>query len=109
MAIEYNRATYALTTSMADAFGPVGSGEVVIVKTIQLTNKDGTNAADATVQLIDGSSNVTEQVKNLTIVAKDARPALVGPLNMITGDKLQMQASANGDIVATISYMKVTP
>lgn len=98
MAVTYLSFTYALTTIMSDATPPVPVGKVWIVLDVQLTNIDGVNAADATVQRLLASAAVSKYVHNLTIAKGDARPA-------ITGKKVM--ASANGDIAAEIAVVEM--
>ena len=95
----------ALTTAAQDVF-TVPAGKVRYITAIHLANVDGTNAVDATVRWTDASAAnaVFNLVFNLTVAAKDARPAMVGPIALAAGDKLQALASANGDAELTVTY-----
>ena len=101
-----NTVGLALTTSMQDIGSAVPSGKVRYYTMIHVANVDGTNDVDATVQWTDASNSNTayKLVHNLTVAKKDARPAMVGALALAAGDKLQGQASADGDAVVTATY-----
>ena len=101
-----NNTGQELTTTIADVFTvPASTARQII--SINAANVDGTNDADVTVQWTD-SSNADAVVRlafEVTVEAKNARPMMVGPLVLMSGDKLQAKASAASDIELTVSYI----
>ena len=80
-----------------------------MVHAVYLSNIDGTN--DATVNLsISGSANfVTRRYILKTIdVPADSTVVIEKPINLGAGDKLETQASANGDIDVFASILEIT-
>jgi hypothetical protein len=108
---------------MANTFKSAASGSTTTIQTlytcpaatsgvvhaVYLSNIDGTN--DATVNLsISGSANfVTRRYILKTIdVPADSTVVIEKPINLGAGDKLETQASANGDIDVFASILEIT-
>ena len=108
---------------MANTFKSAASGSTTTIQTlytcpaatsgvvhaVYLSNIDGTN--DATVNLsISGSANfVTRRYILKTIdVPADSTLVIEKPINLGAGDKLETQASANGDIDVFASILEIT-
>ena len=108
---------------MANTFKSAASGSTTTIQTlytcpaatsgvvhaVYLINIDGTN--DATVNLsISGSANfVTRRYILKTIdVPADSTVVIEKPINLGAGDKLETQASANGDIDVFASILEIT-
>ena len=80
-----------------------------IIHAIYLSNVDGTN--DATVNVaVSGSANFqTRRYLLKTVdVAADSTVVVEKPINLGAGDKLETQASANGDIDVFASILEMT-
>ncbi len=80
-----------------------------IVHAIYLSNIDGTN--DATVNVsISGSANFTDRryILKTVDVPADSTVVIEKPINLSAGDKLETQASANGDIDVFASILEMT-
>lgn len=109
MARTYKNAKAALTTSNATIV-TAGAGETLLILSAQITNIDGTNEADATLSWTDSSDSDTETAlcSAATVAAKDAIDGISGTQVLETGDALKGLASANGDLVVTVSYVVVT-
>jgi hypothetical protein len=80
-----------------------------VVHAIYLSNIDGTN--DATVSVaISGSANFTTRryILKTVDVPADSTVVVEKPVNLGAGDKLETQASANGDIDVFASILEMT-
>ena len=84
-----------------------------VVHAIFLSNVDGTN--DATVNVaISGSANLSATQEKRRYILKtvdvpaDSTVVIEKPINLGAGDKLETQASANGDIDVFASILEMT-
>ena len=84
-----------------------------VVHAIFLSNVDGTN--DATVNVaISGSANLSAVQEKRRYILKtvdvpaDSTVVIEKPINLGAGDKLETQASANGDIDVFASILEMT-
>ena len=80
-----------------------------VVHAIYLSNIDGTN--DATVSVaISGSANFDDRryILKTVDVPADSTVVVEKPVNLGAGDKLETQASANGDIDVFASILEIT-
>ena len=80
-----------------------------VVHAIYLSNIDGTN--DATVSVaISGSANFDDRryILKTVDVPADSTVVVEKPVNLGAGDKLETQASANGDIDVVASILEMT-
>jgi len=80
-----------------------------VVHAIYLSNIDGTN--DATISVsISGSSNFDDRryILKTVDVPADSTVVIEKPINLGAGDKLETQASANGDIDVFASILEIT-
>jgi|TARA_B100002003_G_scaffold201513_1_gene193261 hypothetical protein len=80
-----------------------------VVHAIYLSNVDGTN--DATVNVaVSGSTYFNDRrylLKTVDVPA-DSTIVIEKPINLGAGDKLETQASANGDIEVFVSILEIT-
>ena len=80
-----------------------------IVHAIYASNIDGTN--DATISIsVSGSANFQERrylLKTIEVPA-DSTVVIEKPINLGAGDKLETQASADGDIDVFASILEMT-
>lgn len=97
-----------LTTSLADVY-ECPSGKAAKITHAQVANVDGSAAADVSVALYDSSASATYYYAKTISVAADAglKPLgdLVGAV-LEAGDKIQGQASANGDLDIILSVVE---
>ena len=108
---------------MANTFKSAASGSTTTIQTlytcpaatsgvvhaVYLSNVDGTN--DATVNLsISGSANFDDRryILKTVDVPADSTVVIEKPINLGAGDKLESQASANGDIDVFASILEIT-
>ena len=108
---------------MANTFKSAASGSTTTIQTlytcpaatsgvvhaVYLSNIDGTN--DATVNLsISGSANFDDRryILKTVDVPADSTVVIEKPINLGAGDKLETQASVNGDIDVFASILEIT-
>jgi hypothetical protein len=106
-----NTFTSAATGSRTDLLTlytcPVAT--TAVVHAIYLSNVDGTD--DATVNVaVSGSATFNERryLLKTVDVAADSTVVVEKPINLGAGDKLETQASANGDIDVFASILEMT-
>ena len=87
----------AITTGMATIYTATDTD---IVHSIHITNIDGTNSADVSGQLYAGEYSIAYTVP---VPAGSSVELLKQPKILNTGETIQLQASADGDLHATIS------
>ena len=84
-------------------------GTTAVVHAIYLSNIDGTNSATINLS-VSGSANFNTRryiLKTVEIPA-DSTVIIEKPINLGAGDKLETQASADGDIEAFASILEIT-
>ena len=96
----------AVTTSRADIVD-VPAENCAKINTLMISNIDGTNAADITVEVsVDNGSNYVK-IANTISVPADATLVVVGKDNgfyLDETDLLAVTASANSDLTYLVSY-----
>ena len=96
----------AVTTSRADIVD-VPAENCAKINTLMISNIDGTNAADITVEVsVDNGSNNINKKKTISVPA-DATLVVVGKDNgfyLDETDLLAVTASANSDLTYLVSY-----
>ena len=102
-----NAATGSNTTINAMYTCPGGTTSVV--HTIYLSNVDGENSATINLS-VSGSANFTTRryILKTVEVPADSTVIIEKPINLGAGDKLETQASADGDIEAFASILEIT-
>ena len=108
MANTFKSAATGSTTSLTTLYTcPVGT--TGIVHAIYASNIDGTNDASISIS-VSGSANFTTRryILKTVDVPADSTVIIEKPINLGAGDKLETQASANGDIEAFASILEIT-
>lgn len=97
----------AVTTTMtALVTNTSGSGQVYKVNNLIVSNVDGTNPADITVEFFDNQTGSWNLASTITVPA-DATLVVLSKETAIyleENDSIRVQASANGDLEAVCSY-----
>ena len=88
---------YPVTNSMATAYTAT---DAVVVHSVHITNIDGTSSADVSGQMYAGGYSIAHTVP---VPAGSSVEMLKQPKVLNTGETLQLEASASGDLHATIS------
>ena len=84
-------------------------GTSAVVHAMYLSNVDGTSSATINLS-VSGSANFTTRryiLKTVEIPA-DSTVIIEKPINLGAGDKLETQASADGDVEAFASILEIT-
>jgi len=100
--------TFALTTSLTTLV-TCAANHVYKINSIIVTNIDGTNAADVTVNYNDGTN--TRAIGSTISVPADAALNLVDKNSgfyLMENDIISGSASANSDLVCLISYEDIS-
>ena len=85
------------------------AGTTGVVHAIYVSNIDGTD--DATINVtVSGSANFTTRrhIMKTVNVPADSTLVIEKPINLGVGDKLETQASANGDLEVFASILEIT-
>lgn len=109
MAEVFKNARYALTTSNSTIYTcPAGTSAIVVLA--QIANIDGTDEALADLHWTDASAGAaaTNLLKAAPIPAGSALQGIGGKLVLEAGDSLRGKASANGDLVITVSVLEIS-
>ena len=108
MANTFKNAATGSNTSVTTLYTCPGATSAVI-HALYVSNVDGAN--DATINVtISGSANFTTRRHLMKTVNVPADSTLIveKPINLGAGDKLETQASADGDIEAFASILEIT-
>jgi hypothetical protein len=102
-------ARYAVTTSLANALAnSAASGKVLKINSIFCANVDGTNAADISVSIYDGTTDF--YIAKTIAVPADATQVLSTKetyFYLEEGDSLRALASAASDLELVIGYEEI--
>lgn len=101
----------AVTTSAtAVVTNSASSGKVLKINSLIISNVDGTNAADVTVDVYKNQTTAYELASTITVPA-DATLVVVSKDTAIyleENDSLRVTASANNDLEAVCSYEEIS-
>jgi hypothetical protein len=97
----------AVTTSLAALVtNTSGSNQIFKINSLIISNVDGTNAADITVEFYDNQTTGYKLASTITVPA-DATLVVISKETAIyleENDSIRVQASATGDLQAVCSY-----
>jgi hypothetical protein len=100
---------YAINTSMATAFtAPATANLRYVVHSIHVTNIDGTNSANVSGQFSGTTYSSISFATTVPVPAGSAVELLKKPKVLQPDDLIQLQASADGDLHATITIESVS-
>jgi hypothetical protein len=103
-------ARYAVTTSLANALAnSAASGKVLKINSIFCANVDGTNAADISVSIYDGTTD--RYIAKTIAVPADATQVLSTKetyFYLEEGDSIRALASAASDLELVIGYEEIS-
>ena len=108
MANTFKSAATGSTTDLA-TFYTCPAATSAVVHAIYLSNVDGTNDASVSIS-VSGSANFDHRsyILKTVDVPADSTVVIEKPINLGAGDKLETQASANGDIDVFASILEMT-
>lgn len=107
MANSFKNSAAAIGTSRTDVYTCPASTQAVI-HAVYLSNIDGSNSVDATVEIYDSSGTTYFHVGKTLPVPADSTLVLDKPINLEAADKLTVTASAASDLECVISVLEVT-
>jgi len=105
------------TTSSSIVVNPVNSGQVFKINTIMISNVDGTNAGNVSVELFKfgaqntstGSGNATYGIANsVTVPAKSSLDVMSKSIYLEEGDHLKAKADANNRLHLITSFEEIS-
>ena len=107
MAVTFNMKSFSLTAS-DETLITVPSGKVYIVLGMQVSNIDGTSAADVSLSTVDSNNSNKEAYlcKTVSVPPDAAFVPIDGKLVLCAGDSLKGLASAAYDLEVTVSWME---
>lgn len=111
MANTFNNAKVQLTTTTAtDIYtAPSGTGNVAIVLSTLAANYNGSNSADITLSITDGSNNVLSYIASTIPVPNDTTLELIpNKVVLKAGEKLRATASSANYFYITASVLEIT-
>jgi len=93
------------TTATAIVTNAAASGKAYVVTALYVSNVDGANAADITVDFYR-SAAATEIVKTVSVPADASLVPIIkdAAINLEEGDSIRLTGSATGDLKAVCSY-----
>jgi hypothetical protein len=95
------------TSATAIVTNSSGSGKVFKVNALYISNVDGTNSADITVDLF--RSSTAYRIALTVVVPADASlDVLSKAIYLEEGDSLRLTANASGDLEAVCSYEEIS-
>lgn len=96
------------TTPTAIVTNGSASGKIIKLNSLIISNVDGTNSAEVTVDIFR-SSTAIHIVKGVSVAAASAFTAIDKNITLYLeeGDSLRVTASANGDLEAIVSYEEI--
>jgi len=101
-------AVQAVTTSAtAIVTNSAASNKVFKINALYVSNVDGTNAADITVDIFR-SSTAYKIAHTVSVPADSTLDVISKSIYLEEGDALRLTASANGDLEAVCSYEEIS-
>lgn len=108
--VEAKRAVQAVGTSAtAIVSNSAASNKTFRVISLYVSNVDGTNNADLTVDVYDGTT--ARHICKTVVVPADSTLCVIGkdePVYLMEGDSLRLTANATGDLEAIASYEEIS-
>lgn len=95
------------TSATAIVTNSSGSGKVIKVNALYISNVDGSAAADITVDLYR-SSTPYRLGSTISVPADDSMDVITKAIYLEEGDSLRLTASASGDLEAICSYEEIS-
>ena len=107
MANTFKNVASAVTTVSTSIYTCPAATQAVI-HAIYITNVDGTNQADTTIELYDSSQTTAFKIgMNLPLPVKSTL-VFEKPINLEANDELRLSANVNGDVEVVASILEIT-
>ena len=103
----------ALTTALTTALvmNPASSGKAFKINSIIVSNVDGTNAADTSIEFYDSSATAATRIASAVTVPAKTTLVVVdknASFYLEEGDLIRGGASANSDLECLITYEEIS-
>lgn len=110
MANTFKNAYLDVTSSAQDLYtAPASTTSIVL--TLRVTNVDGTNSDDVTVEVVDSDTTTKALIASTMAVPADSSLEIAGTSKIVleAGDKIQVTgAAASGDLEVFASILEIT-
>jgi len=110
MANTFKNSYLDVTNSAQDLYtAPASTTSIVL--TLRVTNVDGTNADDVTVEVVDSDTTTKAFIASTMAVPADSSLEIAGTSKIVleAGDKIQVTgAAASGDLEVFASILEIT-
>jgi hypothetical protein len=110
MANTFKNAYLDVTSSAQDLYtAPASTTSIVL--TLRVTNVDGTNSDDVTVEVVDSDTTTKAFIASTMAVPADSSLEIAGTSKIVleAGDKIQVTgAAASGDLEVFASILEIT-
>lgn len=103
----YKNAGAAIGTSATTVYTCPGS-TTAIVNGVYISNIDGVNDAEVTVEVHDSSAATQYKIGLQLPVPTESTLVLDRPINLESNDELRISANATGDVEAFVSVLEIT-
>lgn len=107
MASTFKTAAAAILATRTDVY-TAGAGITAVVHGIHVSNIDGTNAATVDIEFYDSSATTYFHLGKTLPVPAGSTMVFEKPVNLETGDKISITASAANDIEAVLSVLELS-
>ena len=112
MAETFNRASVALSgTSITDVYQAptTNAADRAVVLSCLVANVNGTNAADITITITDGSnSTIARLASTVSVPADSSLEIIANKLVLKQSEKLRATAGTGGSLEVTVSALEIT-
>ena len=108
MASAFKNAAVDLTTTSRTDLYTTPSLTTSVVHNLTITNIDGTNSANITIEFYDSSATTYYKLAYLVPVPAGSTLIFDKPINLETGDKISLTASAGNALSGYASVMQIS-
>jgi hypothetical protein len=108
MASTFKNAAVNLTTTSRTDLYTTPSSTTAVVHNLTIANTDGVASANITIEFYDSSTTTYYKLAHLVPVPGGSTLIFDKPINLETGDKISLTASAGGDLSGYASVMQIT-
>ena len=108
MASSFKNAAVELSSTSRTDLYTTPAATTAVVHNLTIANIDGTSSADVTIEFYDSSATTYFKLSYNTPVPAGSTLIFDKPINLETGDKISLTASAGGDLSAYASIMQIT-
>lgn len=108
MASTFKNAAVNLTSTSRTDLYTTPSATTAVVHNLTIANVDGTNSANITIEFYDSSATTYFKLAQDVPVPAGSTLIFDKPINLETGDKISLTASAANDLTGFASVMQIS-